>query len=178
MTRTDREFYHQIDKWLDGLDTFAVPVEARKFMDWMRENEPDLLENWIDRHLFDLVRMAMDRRVRSERTRARTRGRARAFRAAAGQLEESGDPTPLNRFRQETYSVDRDHTRKAVGLMTSRDHAYVAESYGRQGRRLMMLEAFHRAVANRLLREGGPEATTQDVFSEEEYDRLYLSIIG
>lgn len=174
MTAADREFNRLLHAWLDDLETFATPVEAPKFMAWMREHEPDLLENWLDGHLVDLVKHAMERRLRSDRSRARERGRARAFQRAAAHLEETGDATPLGRFRRETYAVDAQHTRKVVGQMTAADHRWVAGSYGRQGNRLLMLQAFHRAVADRL----GPDQTTEEVFTEERYDELYLSIAG
>lgn len=170
---TDREFSRHLHLWLEGLETFATPVEASKFMDWMREHEPELLENWLDRHLLDLVKMAMERRLRGDRTRARVRSRARAFQRAAGTLRDTGDATPLGRFRRETFAVDSDHTRKVVARMTGADHLFVAENYGRSGRNLLMLQAFHRAVARRV-----GDLTTEEVFSEEEYDELYLRIVG
>lgn len=171
--QVDREFSALMEKWLDQLDTFAVPVESLKFFDWMREEHQELLENWIDRHLLDLVRMAMERRLRVQRAQARTRGRARAFRRAAGVLETTGDPTPLGRFRRETYAVDHDANRKVVGKMTAEDHRWVADNYGRSGNKLLMLQAFHRAVARRI----GENQTTEEVFSEEEYNDLYASIV-
>ena len=56
--------------------------------------------------------------------------------------------------------------------MTGKDHLFVAADYDRDARPLLLLAAFHQAVAKKVGRK-----RTADVFSEAEYDRLYRSIV-
>lgn len=71
-----------------------------------------------------------------------------------------------------SYSVNAKNQWKHLGEMTGADHQYVADHYERIGRKELLLAEFHRQVAKSVGRK-----KTSDVLTEQEYLRLYRSIV-
>jgi hypothetical protein len=161
----------RIETATSGSDWTAAVV-AEKLHAELLETDPELLDGWLRLMAADTLRLAIGLRSRRQRTVARVRARSRAFGKAAEAAEESGDVTPLIGLFAVDYVIDSDNTRKRAADMTGPEHLFVAENtYQRSANEALMLAAFHRAVAAKVRNR-----KTSDVFSAEQYERLYLSV--
>lgn len=150
---------------------FIPAEEANKFVKSMKSRHKREFTEWVEANAVRFVTDRLSEMLRGERRTAVSRAGARAFSGAA-QAASQGDPVPIAAFAV-VYEVNADHTRRAVGDMTGPDHRYVAEGYTRTGNRALLLAECHRVVAKRVkLRR------TADVLSEEQYVRVFDSILG
>lgn len=162
-------FQKMIDKAIEDQNGDFTPSQlAAQVLAEGRENDPQAVREWLDAISLAVVTETISKRLQSDRGVALARRGARAFQSAV----DSGDPDELNAFRT-YYAVNDENLRRRVADMTGPDHTFVANSYGRSARQSQMLEAFHRAVAKKV----GPRRT-EEVFTEEEYARLYSSVMG
>jgi hypothetical protein len=151
---------------------WVAAIVAEKLHAELLETDPDLLDGWLRATAADTLRLAIGMRSRNQRLIARRRAGARAFSEAAGEAEQTGDTAPLIGLFTVDYVVDAENTRKRAADMTGPEHLFVAENtYQRSANQALMLAAFHRAVAAKV-----GDQRTSDVFSPEQYERLYLSI--
>ena len=168
----DSEISARIDEAL-GTEGDVIPaLAAAALVEELRASDPALLASWLDRHAEAILREHMTARIRSLRARARATAAAGVFASAARRFVADRDPSVLKPF-EVRYVVDGADTQRRVADMTAADCRFVAERYEISGQRLLMLAAFHRAVAARI-----GELTVGAVFTEEQYDRMYRSITG
>lgn len=167
----DRDFLGEMDALIDAMTQGSDWVPAVVAAKLAESVEPALLDGWLREMAVALLTSVISRRERSTRAAARTRAGSRAFAAAAPALE-SGDPETLSSFAV-TYAIDDDNTRRRVADMTGPDHLFVAADYEKDAKPLLMLAAFHKAVAKKV-----GSKRTSDVFSEAKYDQLFRSITG
>jgi len=150
---------------------FVPSVLAYDIVVDLMRTDTELLTGWLDGRAEAVMTLFignMERQRRSEHRRAVAADFDHNARVAA---VVGGDT--LRAFRQ-TYAVDTVDTRRRVSDMTADDHRFVAGNYAEASNRYKMLAAFHKAIAERLS-EG---QKTSDVMSEDEYEKLYLSIVG
>jgi hypothetical protein len=151
---------------------WVAAIVAAKLHAQLLEKDPDLLDGWLHAMAVQALRQEIGLRARVERTTARRRAGARAFQAAAEDAEESGDATSLLGLFRVVHTVDESNTRKRAADMTGEEHLFVAENtYQRSANESLMLAAFHRAVAAKVQGK-----RTDQVFTEQQYESLYLSI--
>lgn len=148
---------------------FVPSLLASQIADQLRATDPGFLADWLDERASNVLLIEIDRILRSDRTKARSRYGARAFAAAAA----TGDVVTLSAFTHVRFVVDDKNTRRALGDMTAADHLYVADKYEASGNRQLMLAAFHRAVAKRVGRK-----TTAEAMTEAQFRKLEDSILG
>lgn len=149
---------------------FNASEVAEKAYNYLLEQHPELDQQWKDEMGFTFFRQTVTSILRSRRLHERRRMKAGAFRedlhrAGMGNIE------PLKNFSV-TYVIDEGNTRRKLADMTGDDHRFVASSYEYQGNNALLLAEFHKAVAKRVGR-----SRTEDVMTEEEYARLYNSIV-
>lgn len=150
---------------------FVPLIEAEQFHKLMAVEHPDELAEWVQAKTVQFIADSLTAMLRAERTVARRRAGARAFDEAA-EAFESGDTDALASFRV-VYVVNDDNTRRPVADMTGADHRYVAGQYEAEGKRALMLKAFHNAVAKKVgMRRTG------DVFTPDTYDYLLSSFLN
>ena len=150
---------------------WVAAVVAQQLHDDLTQTDPDLLEGWLREIAVEALRHVLAARSRSRRTIARQRAGSRRFAQAAADAEASGDSAPLLGLFETDLVVNADQLRKRAADMTGPDHLYVAERYRATEAEAKMLAAFHRAVAERV-----GQRRTSEVFSPEEYERLFTSI--
>jgi hypothetical protein len=161
-----------------GSDWVAAIV-AEKLRAEILENDPELLDGWLHAMAVPLLRRVIGLRVHHENRAAKRGARARAFASAAAGLEDADangrEPAAaalLGMF-SEIHVVDEGQNRKRAADMTGAEHLFVAENtYQRSANTALMLAAFHCAVAKKVGKK-----RTADVFSEEQYEALYISIV-
>lgn len=156
-----------------GNFTISEVVE-RTMSDLATGSSRYILELYLWEQGKQTLHQILSSRLRSERQRVASAARHADWRAAT-EAAAGGDSSKLTPFMS-VYEVNGEHFRKHVADMNEGDHAYVAERYTTSERRARMLAAFHDAVAKKLATVG-PNATTADVFTEDDYIRLYRSIV-
>jgi hypothetical protein len=153
------------DGWVAA--TLATRLAAR-----LREEDPDLLRGWLDMQAENLIRDNLVRRSNAQRTRARKRSTAIAFRESATLATRTGDYSELIGMFSAVHTVSNNNVRRAARDMTGNDHRYVAARYRSTANEYLMLAAFHNAVARKV-----GDMRTSEVFTEEEYEMMYRSIV-
>lgn len=156
----------RLAEWVDGLNhEHTLADEAAKFIANEREHHRDEFFDWlVEQAAETVVATAMRTRQSSQRSRARN-SPSSSFAAQAKKFL-AGDTEALGPFRI-VHAVSAENVRKPVGQMRGEDHLFVADQYRDTGRRSMLLDAFHRAIAKRI-----GSKTTAEVFAEAEYARL------
>lgn len=151
---------------------YIAGVEAAKIVEWLRDNDPDLLHGWLN----EIAVVVMSRTIatRSNRDRGDRRKNASvfAFSAAATRFAASGDPSEFSPFLEQ-FVVNSDNLRRIVADMTREDHTFVANRYNQRSEQQKAEAAFHKVIADRI----GSGQTTSDVMDEDTYQRLHDSII-
>ena len=172
---SERDYVTEMDAHIEAATRgsgWVAAIVAEKLHAELLETDPDLLDGWLRAVAVDSLRLAIGTRSRSQRTVARRRAGSRAFRDAVAEAEQSGDTAPLLGLFSVDYVVDEENTRKRAADMTGPEHLFVAENtYQRSANEALMLAAFHRAVAEKV-----GKRRTSEVFSETEYEAMYLSI--
>lgn len=164
MTRVS--FDARLDAWREILTgDFVAALEAERFVAHMEAHAPAELQEWLRTHAVTFATLALSERLRRERMTVYRRAGARAFAAA----EAAGDVSAFTNV----HTINADNLRRPVADMTGADHLFVAGSYSRQGKRVLLLAEFHRAVARRV-----GDQRTAAVMTEDEYLRLMKSILG
>lgn len=156
----------------DADDGWVASTLATKLAADLRQNDPDLLRGWLDLQAENLIRDALVRNSNAQRTRARKRSNAVAFTERARVAERTGNYAELTGMFSAVHTISNGNIRRAARDMTGQDHRYVATRYRNTANEYLMLSAFHNAVARRV-----GESRTSDVFSEEEYEQMYRSIV-
>jgi hypothetical protein len=180
----DRDYVAEMDALIEGATQGSDWVPAIVAAKILASADADLVSGWLHSMAADLLTSVITKRERSTRSVARARAGSRAFAEARAASEaetrvasETGEPatTPgapiaLGSFAV-TYAVDDKNTRRRVADMRGKDHLFVAADYEKDAKPLLLLAAFHQAVAKKVGRK-----RTCDVFSEAAYDRLYRSV--
>lgn len=151
-------------------DFKASDVTDRAFA-YLQDEEPELLAGWMDEVARQVLRSHFRAHLLRQRATWRATAQRRAFRNVVNEAEETGDSTSLSDFSF-SYVVNEESLRRRVGEMTADDHSFVASVHERSADRLLLLAAFHRAIAKRI----PPGKTTADVMDEETYSRIFRSI--
>lgn len=171
LPKTDDLLAEIIDASMPAGD-FIPAVWAEKIVAQLQETQPLLLEAWLHDHaVVFLTDFITHRLARQRRVVQRQAGRS-AF-AEAARLAAEGNVVPLRSLFEVVLVVDDKNTRRRQGEMTGEDHRYVATSYAASAKPLLLLEAFHQAVAKRI-----GKRRTSEVFTEEKFAALYRSITG
>ena len=179
----ERDYIAEMDARIRAATTGAGPwvptIVAQKLHAELLESDADLLDGWLHAVAADVIRQAITLRVRLRNGAARRGARAREFAAAARDLEDAADEAArgaagarLVSLFESLHTVDEKNTHKRACDMTGPEHLFVARNqYEAKAKPLMMLAAFHKAVAKKV-----GQRLTSDVFTEEQYEAMYLSI--
>lgn len=145
---------------------FVLAELVQKTRAYLEETDTALLEEFKDLLLDEHLHNCYGAILRSRRARGRARAKSEAF----GEAIARGDFSPFD----EPYPVDAESgIWRPVRYMTGTDHQFVATNYERSANTDLLLAAFHRAVAKKV-----GKRETGEVMTEEQYVRLYQSIVG
>lgn len=169
MTDTNVRINEVLDKFTPEAGSFVAAQVAADAYQYLVDNEPDLLHDWLSAHGRAFLTEACTMRLRSQRATAAKRSTTRAF-ASAAERFAGGDAEPMTVF-QTTHVVAADNTRRYVGDMVGSDHLYVAEQYAQSANHKKLMAEFHRAVGKKVGKK-----RTADVMEPSEYVRLMESI--
>lgn len=153
-----------------GPGEWVAAVEAEKLAAELAERDPDLLDGWLHDIASDVIRIHLVRMANGTRSASRAGAKRRAFAAAAGEAEETGDYSSL---LEVVHTVDDEQTRKRAADMTGADHRYVAHAYRQDAKTSRMLAMFHEAVAKKV-----GVRLTSEVFDTAEYEAMFVSLTG
>lgn len=160
-----------IDQETEDEAPYTPVIIAERIVGKLREQDPDLLQAWLDAHAVQMVRTAVNQRDASRRAYARMATGRALFRDAA-HAAEAGDKGPLSRFMNTVYTIE-DGTRVRLREMQARDLSFVADGYDRRATDNRMQAAFFKALAQRV-----GVGKVSDVFDEGRLTELWLSLKG
>lgn len=150
-----------------GRTEYTAAVEGQKLTRVLLETDPELIVRWLQTNAPRFLAQEIRSLNQRNRSIAARRANSRYFAAKAAK-----DPSLLAEVFAVRYVVDPNNTMLPLSEMTGSDHRFVASRYGTTARKTLMLEAFHRAVADRV-----GERKTKEVFTEEEYLAMYRSLV-
>lgn len=149
---------------------FVAAVAAHEIVDWLREYEPELLQQWLNLLAPTFVREAITRQLAAERTYNRGHSPRAKFAQAIAD-HEAGDDAELIGWLETSYVVDEQRTRRQLGDMTSSEVNYVAQGYRASGKRDLLAAEFLFAISRKFI-----EGTVSDHFDNIVLDRLWKSL--
>jgi hypothetical protein len=174
--QTDRDYAKEIRALIDQATeggTYTPGTVAEQLVNFLRENDPELLIGWLNAQAVYYVRQAILRRDASARAHNRVQACRSVFKDAAEEFEKSGDSTELrSHFLTEAYVVS-DGSRMLLKDMTSMELSYVADKYSQLARTSLLREAFLRALAKRC-----GDRPVGEVLDEETVATMWCSIAG
>lgn len=153
-------------KHLDG--EFVCAVEAGRFVDMMRAEHPDELDEWLTARALSFVSRALSQADRKERRSAMAR-----FSDAAQEFSVTGDADTFVPLFKAKFAVNAEDLRRPLGEMTGIDCRFAATTFNRQGNRLMAVGAFLDALAKQAKGQ-----RVSDVMDEPTCERLLRSFLG
>lgn len=171
---TDRDYLADMAKAIevaipDG--DYTAPIVAATLVGQLRIDDPDLLAGYLHLRAPVVLADVIARLSNSKRQAARVAAPRSAFAEAARSFAGRRDPLAMKPFAAE-YVIDDTNTRRRVADMTGADHQFVAGRYAETKTTAALLERFHLAVAKKVgLRR------TSDAISEEQYLRMYRSVV-
>lgn len=171
---TDRDYLADMTAAVEAAipeGDYVAPVIAAELVDRLRTEDPDLLSGYLHLRAAAVLADVIARRSNSKRQAARLGAPRVAFAEAARTFAEQRDPVVLQPFATE-YVIDEANTRRRVADMTGEDHRFVAGRYAEARTTAALLEQFHLAVAKKV-----GDKRTADVIGEEQYLRLYRSVV-
>lgn len=169
MSKANELIAELVEKWTPTGD-FVAAVQGAKLADHLRQSDPDLLTEWLDHNAAYFLSDQFRQHSRASRAKTLRSAKVRAFRTATDAADD-GDMAPLSHFNVR-YVIDTEGTQRRVADMVGADHLYVSFEYRASANYEAMLAAFHAAVAKKVGKK-----RTADVLSEEDYERLFLSIV-
>ncbi|MGD9991014.1 hypothetical protein [Pseudonocardia sp.] len=152
-----------------GSGPYVPRVAATEIVEKLRENDPDLLSDWLDEQATHFVWQAINDRDRSRRSRAVHTNRSSAFREAAVS-HTAGDVTALRAFLDAPYTV-ADGSRRRLAELRRDDLLHVAGAYDKRAHENGMWSAFMKALAKKVSR-----GTVSDHFTEPQLAAMWNSL--
>lgn len=147
-----------------------VPAQvAERIVIKLREEDPELLDQWLHAQAVNFIRDAINTRDRSRRAYVRMHSGRAAF-AKAIEKREQGDLTALNSWLNVVYPTSVGE-RKQFRYMRADEVDYAADRYERLEVDNRFVKLFLRAVAKQL-----GELTVEERYSEEELRRMWNSL--
>jgi len=156
----------------DALDAGTyVPADlAHRLVDKLREENPELLREWLDGQAVDMMREAINRVNQSRRAITRHRSGAVAFKTATDRAE-AGDPRLLEGWLDQSYPTNIQNVRKPLTDMYRTEVLYAASIHTRIARGNQMQAAFLKVIAEQLgARKVG------EVFDNDQLDALWTRL--
>lgn len=178
MEDLERDYLAEMDERIaeatKGSGWTAAIVAAKIYAELITEDR-DLLDGWLHTLATDTLRRVIQARANAARSRERARAARGEFADAARDFATGEDAggVKLTGMYALTHVVNAEDVRKRAGEMTGADHKFVAESYQTRGQRSLLEAAFHRAVAERV-----GDQRTDEVFTLQEYETMYRSVVG
>lgn len=171
--RPNRNYVHEMRARIDreAKGTYVPALVANRIVRTLREEDPELLEGWLNMHAEATIRQALNERDRSQRAAVRNASTRSVF-AEAAQSADDGDPVPLRSWMDAHFSLSNG-SRTPLGEMTKEDLNDVSLQYKVRADSHAMMSAFMKGIANRI---GG--GSVRDHFTDEELDRMWNSLNG
>lgn len=147
--------------------TFVPAILAHDLVTRLREEDPALLEEWLDLHAEELMRNTVNTIIRARRTYARHNASKSVF-ANAVQRAEAGEPALLEGFLEQQFTVNADHTRKRLADMYKEEVLYASQMFNRLARSHQMQAAFLRVIADKI-----GARSVGDTFDNDQLNSLW-----
>lgn len=136
----------------------------------LREEEPQLLAEWLDAQAESIMRDMVNSINRHRRAIARKVASKSVFRNAV-ERAEAGEPALLEGWLAQEYPVNQNNIRKPLGDMVKEEVLYASDVHDRLARGNQMQAAFLKAVANKV---GARQVS--EVFDNDQLNVMWRSL--
>jgi hypothetical protein len=137
-----------IDDAMDE-ETYVPSDLAQRLVNKLREEEPQLLADWLDAQAVDIMRDTINRINQGRRSMVQHRSKGSVFKDAVKRAE-AGEPQLLEGWLDQQYPSGLTNARKALGDMYREEVLYAANIHARLARGNQMQAAFLNVIANGL----------------------------
>lgn len=148
---------------------YSSPKIALKIVEYLRLEDPDLLNGWLHEQAAHMVREMINARDRSRRAHVRATSQRSVFKEAAEQFE-GGNRGELIQW-SETVHVVGDGTRKRLAELTAEELLHVSERYENTENESRMMKVFLRAIAKKI-----GNGRVEDYFDNDQLRRMWTSL--
>jgi|SRR5580765_2112607 len=149
---------------------YTPRVLASDIVQFLRDNDPALLDGWLRAQAEQFVWQAINDADRHLRGSLGQTAKPRAFSKATAALRKTGDTTQLRQFLDARYTI-ADGTRRPLAELTAADVEYVASGYAKLARANALKAAFFGALAKRI-----GEGTVADHFTDEQLREMWSGL--
>lgn len=170
----------------EATGTYVAPTVARRIVDKLRSNDPELLAGWLDSQAVNIVRDAVDRRDRSQRTTARYAAPRSTFAMEAKAMEQTNSgfasdgwavdsprerrAAQMGRWLSSRFTI-ADGSRKQLADMTEGDLLFAGDAYTERARDSLLTAAFLKAIARKV-----GDRTVIDHYTEQQLAAMWDSL--
>lgn len=150
---------------------YVAAVVAERIVEQLRDDDPELLDGFLDLQAVQIVRDMIIHRDASKRAYARVMGSRSVF---AGHLEqyEQGDAHALDGWLRTPFTCEGG-LRKKLADLTAADLEYVASTYEARAQENALMAAFLRAL---LKTAKSKRRTVGELFDETKLNAMWASI--
>lgn len=160
-----------VDEELDRAgDVYVAGIIAGKVVARLREEDPELLNKFLDQHAVSIVTRMVGDISRAQKTYARANSGKQQF-AKALERQEAGEPRALAAWLDTTYVVTTDEQRKRLRDMDKDDIEFAVKDYTERARANALQASFLMALAKKI-----GARTVGEVFTDEELMRMWGSL--
>jgi hypothetical protein len=163
------EMRQAMDAITDGMPTYNAALAAVQLKDKLLQDDPDLLNGWLEEQSVFFLKEAFRARDASTRAHARKQAAPAAFSKDAKKFA-AGSATAMDGWLQASFVSDDKETRKPLGDMTAEEVRYVAAHYDNRAKANALQAAFLLAVAKRT------RTVVKDDFDNETLGTLWNSM--
>lgn len=154
-------------------DAYIAAAVALNVVERLREQDPELLNKFLDQNAVSIVHRAILDLEGSKRLAARASAenkKVSVFQNAVSRYEE-GQKAALTSWLDTVYVVTSDNLRRRLADMDKEELEFAAARYSDRARANELQAAFLRALAKKV-----GAGTVADVYEEEELSRLWRSL--
>lgn len=159
-----------VDDMMSRYDTYIPSALASELVQKLRDEDPQLLREWLDYHAEDLIRDMINEINRGRRSTVVKRSSRSVFKSAI-ERAEAGEPALLEGWLSQDYTIDVHNTRKQLGHMYREEVLHAAGIHRQLSRGNAMQAAFLEAIAAKI---GARQVC--DVFDNDQLEAQWRSI--
>ncbi len=150
--------------------TYISSDLAHRLVDKLRDEAPDVLQEWLNSVAVDVMRDTINRVQQSRRSVVRQRAKTSVFKAAVD-AAEAGETGLLEGWLTQPYLTNPENIRKPLGEMYRAEILHAVAVYERLARGNQMQVAFLNAIANRV-----GARRVNEVWDNDQLDTLWRSL--
>lgn len=163
------EMRAHVEAMTNSEESWVAGIVAAKLVALLREQDPELLQGWLERNAEQFVRAFIVARDGTHRAHNRVIARKQTIRSAVVSAEQ-GDDGPLSSFLNNVYEVAGGERRR-LRSMRRDDLQFAAGRYRERAAQNTFVGIFLEALAKQV-----GDGTVEDHFTEQDLTNMWGSL--